>query len=137
MKKLFCAFLVVVFALIWGISPDAVQAQRQSKPIEEEEEKPQGRASLSIAVEQVKVDVTVQDKNGNLIQGLQKENFRIYEEKVEQKITFFSPIEAPITAVLVTEFSNVIPWEWLHEALLASHLFRFDASGGLGCGGGL
>ena len=123
MKKLLYALMLVVFALIWGILPDAVQAQRQGKPIEEKEEKPQGRASISIAVEQVKVDITVQDKNGNLIQGLRKEHFKVYEEKVEQTITFFTPIEAPITAVLVTEYSSVIPWEWLHEAWLASHLF--------------
>ena len=122
MKTLLCAFVVVVLALVWGVLPHAVQAQRQDKPIEEEE-KPRGRTSLSVAVEQVQVDVTVQDKNGNLIQGLQKENFRIYEEKVEQNITFFTPIEAPITAVLVTEYSKVIPWEWLYEAWLASHLF--------------
>jgi VWFA-related protein len=123
MKKLLCVVAVVVFALIWGILPDAVQAQRESKPIEEEEEKPQGRASLSVSVDQVKVDVTVQDKKGNLIQGLRQEHFRIYEEKVEQSVSFFAPIEAPITAVLVTEYSSVIPWEWLYEAWLASHLF--------------
>ncbi len=123
MKKLLCALTLVVFALIWGILPDAVQAQRQGKPIEEEEEKPQGRASISVAVEQVKVDVTVQDQKGNLIQGLRPEHFRIYEEKVEQTVSFFAPIEAPITAVLVTEFSQVIPWEWLYEAWLASYLF--------------
>ena len=122
-KKLFSAFLVVAFALIWGISLDAVQAQRQGKPIEEEEEKPQGRASISVAVEQVQVDITVQDRKGNLIRGLRKEHFKVYEEKVEQDITFFSPIEAPITAILVTEFSSVIPWEWLYEAWLGSHLF--------------
>jgi len=123
MKKLLCAFVLVVFALIWGLLPDAVLAQRQDKPIEEQEEKPQGRTSLSVAVEQVQVDITVQDKNGNLIQGLRKEHFKVYEEKVEQTVTFFTPIEAPITAVLVTEYSKVIPWEWLYEAWLASHLF--------------
>jgi len=123
LKKLLCAFVLVVFALIWGLSPGAVQAQRQGKPIEEQEEKPQGRTSLSIAVEQVQVDITVQDKKGNLIQGLRKEHFKIYEEKVEQTVTFFIPIEAPITAILVTEYSSVIPWEWLYEARLGSHLF--------------
>jgi VWFA-related protein len=112
-----------VFVLVWSGLPDAVQAQGQGKPIEEEEEKPRGRTSLSGAVEQVQVDITVQDKNGNLIQGLRKEHFRVYEEKVEQTVTFFTPVEAPITAILVTEFSSVIPWEWLYEAWLGSHMF--------------
>jgi VWFA-related protein len=113
---------VVLFALVWGVLPNAVQAQ-QGKPIEEEEERPRGQTSLSVAVEQVNVDLTVLDKNGNLIQGLQREHFKVYEEKVEQTVTYFTPIEAPITAVLVTEYSQVIPWEWLYEAWLASHLF--------------
>ena len=123
LKKLLSAFILVVFALIWGLLPDAVQAQRQDKPIEEQEEKPQGRTTLSVAVEQVQVDITVQDKDGNLIQGLRKEHFKVYEEKVEQTVTFFTPVEAPITAILVTEFSSVIPWEWLYEAWLGSHMF--------------
>ena len=123
MKKSLCAFVLVVFALIWGLLPDALQAQRQGKPIEEQEEKPQGRASISVAVEQVQVDITVQDKKGNLIQGLRREHFKVFEEKVEQEVTFFTPIEAPITAILVTEYSSVIPWEWLYEAWLGSHMF--------------
>ena len=123
MKNLLCAFVLVVFALIWGLLPDALQAQGQGKPIEEQEEKPQGRASISVAVEQVQVDITVQDKKGNLIQGLRKEHFKVFEEKVEQEVTFLTPIEAPITAILVTEYSSVIPWEWLYEAWLGSYMF--------------
>lgn len=123
MKKLLCALSVAALILIWGVFPNPLQAQREEKPIEETEEKPQGRAALRVAVNQVKVDVTVQDQDGNLIQGLRKENFKIYEEKVQQEITFFSPIEAPITAVLLTEYSSVIPWRWLYEAWLASHVF--------------
>lgn len=123
MKRLFCALTVVVCFLAWGVLPHSLQAQDREQPIEEQEEKPQVRTALRIAVNQIKVDVTVQDKDGNLIQGLGKEHFRVFEEKVEQDITFFSPIEAPITAVLLVEFSKVIPWEWLYEAYLASHYF--------------
>ncbi len=123
MKRLFCALTVVVCFLAWGVLSNSLQAQEKEQPIEEQEEKPQVRTALRVAVNQIKVDVTVQDKDGNLIQGLGKEHFKVFEEKVEQEITFFTPIEAPITAVLLVEFSQVIPWEWLYEAYLASHYF--------------
>ncbi len=123
MKRLFCALIVAVSLLTWGVLPNAVQAQEREQPIEEQEEKPQGRASLRVAVNQIKVDVTVQDKDGNLIQGLGREHFKVFEEKVEQDISFFTPIEAPITAVLLVEFSSVIPWQWLYEAYQASNYF--------------
>ncbi len=99
------------------------QEQQEERPIEEEDSKPLGRAAVRIAVQQIRVDVTVRDKKGNLITGLQQGNFEIYEDKVLQEITFFEPIEAPMTAVLVTEYSKVIPWQMLYEAIMASYQF--------------
>ncbi|MEE8348368.1 MAG: VWA domain-containing protein [Acidobacteriota bacterium] len=101
----------------------SVQAQQVGRDIEEEQEDPEGRASLRVSVNQINVDVTVQDRDGNLIGGLSKHHFKIYENKVEQEVTYFSPVEAPMTAILVTEYSSVIPWEWLYEAWNASYLF--------------
>lgn len=123
MRKGFCFFAVAAFFLFGAAAAATFQAEQGQRQIEEDEEKPQGRAALRVTVDQIKVDVTVQDKNGNLIGGLGKENFRIYEDKVEQEITYFTPVEAPMTAILVTEYSKVIPWEWLYEAWLASHIF--------------
>jgi len=98
-------------------------SRAQEKQIEEEESRPEGRAALSIAVQQVRVDVTVRNDDGNLIGGLRKEHFEVYEDKVRQEITFFEPIEAPMTAVMITEYSRNLPWEMLYEAILASYTF--------------
>lgn len=82
------------------------------------------RPIINVKVNQVKVNVVVEDKNGNLIQGLTERNFKIYEDKVLQEINYFSASEEnPVTVVLVTEFSKVISWELLYEALLGSHIF--------------
>jgi VWFA-related protein len=112
----FSSLLLATFSL-------SLEAQQQGRDIEEEQEKPEGRAALRVSVNQIKVDVTVQDRDGNLIGGLSKEHFKIYEEKIEQEITYFSPVEAPMTAILVTEYSSVIPWEWLYEAWNGTYLF--------------
>jgi VWFA-related protein len=60
---------------------------------------------ISIDVDLVSVDVVVADKNGALIKGLEKKDFKIYDDNVEQRITHFSPTEAPLTVVVMFEFS--------------------------------
>lgn len=122
-KNLHCFFVLSGLFFAWAVLSPPLQAQQGGQEIEEEQDQPQGRAALRVSVNQIKVDVTVQDKDGNLIGGLRKENFQIYEDKVQQEITYFSPVEAPMTAILVTEYSSVIPWDWLYEAWNASYLF--------------
>ncbi len=68
---------------------------------------PQGPpAFLSVDVDLVSFDVVVTDNNGNPIGGLQKAHFKIFDDDVEQTITNFSPAEAPLTVVILAEFSN-------------------------------
>jgi VWFA-related protein len=64
------------------------------------------QASLSIDVDVVSFDVVVTDQSGNLIGGLTKEDFRVFDNDIEQTVTHFSPADAPLTIVVVAEFSN-------------------------------
>ena len=98
-------------------------SEAQKKEIEEEESRPEGQAGIRIDVQQIRVDVTVRSKDGNLIGGLRKEHFQVYEDKVRQEITYFEPVEAPMTAVLIIEYSRNLPWEMLYEAIMASYTF--------------
>jgi VWFA-related protein len=61
---------------------------------------------LSVDVDVVPVDVVVMDKNGTLIKGLEKKDFKIFDDNVEQTITGFSSTESPLTVVIMFEFSN-------------------------------
>jgi VWFA-related protein len=62
--------------------------------------------SLHIDVPEVTVDVGVLlQKTGQFVPGLKPENFRIYEDGVEQKIEGFKRVEAPITALLLCEYA--------------------------------
>lgn len=122
MKKLLS--IIALMALVWMFPNGPAQAQqKEKKKIEEPEDKPKAQTALSVKVDQVSVDITVRNKDGAPISGLQKDHFKVYEDKVLQEITNFTPIEAPMTAVLVAEYSNVIPWEFLWEVLLASYTF--------------
>jgi VWFA-related protein len=53
------------------------------------------------------VDVGVLlEKTGQFVPNLKPTNFRVYENGVEQKVTGFKRVEAPITALLLCEFAS-------------------------------
>ena len=78
--------------------------------------------SLKVNVPLVNVDVLVTTKDGQFIPGLKKDNFRILEDGVPQDVANFSVSQAPITAVLLTEFAST-HYVYLIQALQASYAF--------------
>jgi VWFA-related protein len=82
------------------VSPD----RRSGPPSKSDEQLPQ--AALSIDVDVVSFDVVVTDQSGNPIGGLEKKHFRVFDDNVEQDVSNFSPTEAPLTVVVLAEFSN-------------------------------
>ena len=132
MKRQALPLLFALLCLVVSVSVEQPLAHQQKpQPIEEEADRPAGQTTIRVGVHQINVDVTVQNKKGNLIQGLKRGHFKVYEDKVEQEITNFAPAEAPMTAVLVVEFSRYINvvlgyyygWEVIYEAWLASQTF--------------
>jgi len=83
----------------------ALAQQRPQQPPKKQE--PEQEFAITVEVPVVNVDVVVTDNRGNFVTGLKKENFRILEDGVPQKITNFSPTDAPITIVLLVEFSKL------------------------------
>jgi VWFA-related protein len=63
--------------------------------------------NLRIEVPEVTVDVGVLlEKNHQFVPGLTPANFRVFEDGVEQKISGFKRIEAPITVLILCEFAG-------------------------------
>ena len=46
------------------------------------------------------------EKTGQFVPSLKPANFKVYENGVEQKVTGFKRVEAPITALMLCEFAN-------------------------------
>jgi hypothetical protein len=70
---------------------------------------PEGAANFSLRVEvpEVTVDVGVLvEKTDQFVSNLKPGNFRVYEDGVEQKVTSFKRVEAPITALMLCEFAR-------------------------------
>jgi VWFA-related protein len=80
--------------------PPTGQQQGSGKP---SDQAPQ----VAIAVESnlVHVEAVVTDEDGNILTGLKKENFRVLDDGQPQQITNFSPTDAPITIVILMEYS--------------------------------
>ena len=54
----------------------------------------------------VTVPVSVLDRDGRFIGGLRKEDFRVFEDGVEQPVAYFAPVEQPFTVALVIDTSG-------------------------------
>ncbi len=62
--------------------------------------------TFKVGVETVFVKVSVTDPLNRYVTGLEKEHFKVYEDKVEQEITHFSQQTAPISAGVVFDVSS-------------------------------
>jgi VWFA-related protein len=69
----------------------------------------QTHPEYSLAVESplVTLDVLVTDEDGNVLTGLRKENFRVSDQGKPQIITSFGPTSAPLTVVMLLEYSGL------------------------------
>ena len=91
-----------------GASPPQTNpAAPAPKPAAPQQKPQEGGVTISLEVPVVTLDVVATTSNGGLITGLKKENFRILEDGVPQTITNFGAGDAPITMVVLLEWSNV------------------------------
>src|SRR5262245_12357094 len=105
--------------LLWFTLDVGAFALAQQKPSSREF----GNQTLRVAVDLVLLDVRVTDESGRVVRGLEKEAFKIYEDKVEQPLTFFSSEEAPVTwGVVVDRSGSMADMKSVYEA--AAHMIN-------------
>jgi Ca-activated chloride channel family protein len=64
------------------------------------------KADIRVDTTLVLIPVGVTEPNGRFVTGLEKENFKVYEEKVEQDITQFSSDDSPLSVGIVFDTSG-------------------------------
>src|ERR1700688_412454 len=97
--------------------PQGGQQQQGAPPVEKKPapapQKPQeAGASIAVEVPVVTMDVIAATNDGDLLTGLKKENFRVIDDGVAQTITNFGSTDAPITIVMLMEFSSRGYYDW-------------------------
>jgi VWFA-related protein len=96
----------------------ALAQEKQQKPLERDTQ-----TAIVVDVPLVNVDVVVTDNRGTFVSGLQKSNFRVLEDGVPQTITNFAPTDAPITIVILLEFSRLLYGIFAYDAREAAYNF--------------
>ena len=84
-----------------------------------------GNYSLRIEVPEVTVDVgVILEKTHQFVPNLKPANFKVYEDGMEQKISGFKRVEAPITALMLCEFAgNNYTYAFNYDMLNAAYSF--------------
>ncbi len=98
---------VLIATLMVPVSELQTLAQAPPQPQQKDQQQKPPEYSISVEVPLVTVDVVATTNSGGFITGLKKENFRVLEDGTSQTITNFAPTEAPITMVILLEFSRL------------------------------
>jgi VWFA-related protein len=119
----FRPFLLSIAACLLSITPRPIAAQdTEGRPVDvkvsivprvkpsekdaKQSDAERRAASIRIDTTLVQIPVTVTDPLNRFVTGLEKEHFKVYEDKVEQTIAQFSSEDAPLSVGLVFDTSG-------------------------------
>ncbi len=89
--------LIKVFSALW-VLPLALAQESAKKPAE--------KPIFRVGVETKFVKVAVTDPLNRFVTGLEKEHFKVYEDKVEQQVVHFTQESAPISVGIIFDVSG-------------------------------
>jgi VWFA-related protein len=109
-------FSILATALFVGFAAPELWSQPQSIPLQEQEQ-PASKAtelgpprvndpSYKIDATLVNVEVLVTDEDGRVLSGLKRGNFRVFDNGSPREILDFEPTTAPVTIVMLMEYSS-------------------------------
>jgi Ca-activated chloride channel family protein len=101
----------VVKALDVTKLPDVSKSEEDVKPKEDVKKDTVGFAvkpsvGLHMNVDLALINVTVTDPYNRLVTGLDPDNFRVYEDNIEQEVVTFSSEDVPISIGVIFDFSG-------------------------------
>jgi VWFA-related protein len=102
--KLFGFSVLFAMLLPGGLAAQQVSISPRPKPVAKEEVLP--KADIRVNATLVLIPVTVTDPLNRFVTGLEKENFKLTEDKVDQNITSFSSEDAPISVGVIFDCSG-------------------------------
>jgi VWFA-related protein len=85
--------------------PPPTENASQNQPAPDENVETDDSEVIKVETQVVSIPVKVVDRSGRFIGGLQKENFKVFEDGVEQQIAYFTNEQQPFTVALVLDMS--------------------------------
>ena len=112
----------LLFALIVFVAwPSGALVAKQKKEILQPQQNEQ--PPIRVHVDLVNIHATVFDENGKIVSGLQKSDFKVYEDKVEQNVAIFNPeTDTPMTVGILIDTSGSMAGGKLEKAIEAVQL---------------
>jgi Ca-activated chloride channel homolog len=91
--------------------PEDANRRRPTKPAlpsrdSQENQNNQKGFKIGVNVDLVVMHTSVFDKNGQFVSGLKKENFKVYEDGIEQKMLSFSQEDVPVSMGILLDLSG-------------------------------
>ncbi|MGO9896553.1 MAG: VWA domain-containing protein [Bryobacteraceae bacterium] len=121
--KLSCAGIFSLGLLFWaGAQEQPVSIVPRPKPPEKTEVLP--KANIRVDSTLVLIPVTVTDPMNRFVTGLEKENFRLFEDKKEQDISQFSSEDAPLSVGVIFDCSGSMGHKLEKSRLAVSQFFK-------------
>lgn len=105
---------------LWG--RDSVLALLVAWPLFGQDAPIQQGPPLKVSVNRVSIGVTVSDANGRFVRDLQRSDFRIYDNRTEQPIADFLPVEEPAQVLLLIEGGPSVLFFAKNHVLAADHM---------------
>jgi VWFA-related protein len=98
------------------------RAPKPAPGAEDRSERP--RSNIRVETQLVQINVTVTTPLNQVVTGMEREHFRLFEDKSEQKILTFSSEEAPLSVGLVFDISGSMGSKLNRSRQAAAQFFR-------------
>jgi Ca-activated chloride channel homolog len=91
-----------------GVTPSTDSKSRSTAPAAKSDDE---NEVLKVETNLVTMPVSVLDRDGRFIAGLRQQDFKIFENGVEQKVGYFQSVEQPFTVILMLDVSPSTQWQ--------------------------
>ncbi|MGC1580670.1 MAG: VWA domain-containing protein, partial [Candidatus Acidiferrales bacterium] len=97
----------LIFAANTPADRGASNAARATELQQDQQQVPESQKPLKVSTELVNLFATVRDKDHAILANLKQDDFKIFEDGVEQKVAFFSKeVNLPITLAILVDTSG-------------------------------
>ncbi len=101
LQRSFCFYIIFAFCLLSiDVYPQNADVNSSNSPVQN------GSYTIGVNVDLVLMYASVFDKNGHFVAGLKGENFKLYEDGVEQKIESFAQDDVPVSIGILMDLSG-------------------------------
>jgi VWFA-related protein len=122
-RRLFFTTLLIALATFFALAQTGpVLIEPRARPTAKEPAAPKSNIRIDTTV--VQIPVTVTDPLNRFVTGLEKKDFRLFEDKIEQTVQYFASEDAPISVGLIFDTSGSMGSKLEKSRQAVSQFFR-------------